>query len=302
MADNLVVVESPAKAETIKRYLGKGFGGLMSYGHVRELPSKGGLAVNPVADFEMSYSISERSTKHVNAIIKAVKKAKALYLATDLDREGEAISWHIVEILQDKKILEQKSVHRVVFNERIKSAIKAMDEPKEISMDLVNAQQARRALDYLVGFNPSPLLWKKIKPGLSAGRVQSPALRLICEREEEIEKFKPVEYWTIHNIIFLQQFLNGTQRIPRKKLKKFDLSNSNEAEAVVELLQKNLTANSKSRVLKKAKKENPAPPFITSTMQQESIRKLIYSPKNHENSPTIIRRNIYRFRDRGLNQ
>ena len=204
MADNLVVVESPAKAETIKRYLGKGFEVLASYGHVRELPSKGGSAVNPVADFEMSYSISERSTKHVNAIIKAVKKAKALYLATDLDREAEAISWHIVEILQDKKILEQKSVHRVVFNEITKSAIKkAMDEPKEISMDLVNAQQARRALDYLVGFNLSPLLWKKIKPGLSAGRVQSPALRLICEREEEIEKFKPVEYWTIHaNIIF----------------------------------------------------------------------------------------------------
>ena len=148
MADNLVVVESPAKAETIKRYLGKDFEVLASYGHVRELPSKGGSAVNPIADFEMSYSISERSTKHVNAIVKAVKKAKALYLATDLDREGEAISWHIVEILQHKKILEQKNVHRVVFNEITKSAIKkAMDEPKEISMDLVNAQQARRALD-----------------------------------------------------------------------------------------------------------------------------------------------------------
>ena len=278
MADNLVVVESPAKAETIKRYLGKGFEVLASYGHVRELPSKGGLAVNPVADFEMSYSISERSTKHVNAIIKAVKKAKALYLATDLDREGEAISWHIVEILQDKKILEQKSVHRVVFNEITKSAIKkAMDEPKEISMDLVNAQQARRALDYLVGFNLSPLLWKKIKPGLSAGRVQSPALRLICEREEEIEKFKPVEYWTIHaNIIFDKSaFESELREYQGKKLKKFDLSNSNEAEAVVELLQKKSNGQFKVKgVEKKRRKKNPAPPFITSTMQQESIRKL----------------------------
>lgn len=278
MADNLVVVESPAKAETIKRYLGKGFEVLASYGHVRELPSKGGLAVNPVADFEMSYSISERSTKHVNAIVRAVKKAKALYLATDLDREGEAISWHIVEILQDKKILEQKSVHRVVFNEITKSAIKkAMDEPKEISMDLVNAQQARRALDYLVGFNLSPLLWKKIKPGLSAGRVQSPALRLICEREEEIEKFKPVEYWTIHaNIIFDKStFESELKEYQGKKLKKFDLSNLGEAETVAGLLQAKSNGQFEVKgVEKKRRKKNPAPPFITSTMQQESIRKL----------------------------
>ena len=278
MADNLVVVESPAKAETIKRYLGKNFEVLASYGHVRELPSKGGSAVNPIADFEMSYSISERSTKHVNAIVKAVKKANALYLATDLDREGEAISWHIVEILQDKKILKEKSVHRVVFNEITKSAIKkAMDDPKEISMDLVNAQQARRALDYLVGFNLSPLLWKKIKPGLSAGRVQSPALRLICEREEEIEKFKPVEYWTIHaDIIFEgQEFEAELKEYQGKKLKKFDLPNL----AKVETAKKSLETSSQGvfvvkSVEKKRRKKNPSPPFITSTLQQESIRKL----------------------------
>ncbi len=278
MADNLVVVESPAKAETIKRYLGKDFEVLASYGHVRELPSKGGSAVNPIADFEMSYSISERSTKHVNAIVKAVKKAKALYLATDLDREGEAISWHIVEILQDKKILEQKNVHRVVFNEITKSAIKkAMDEPKEISMDLVNAQQARRALDYLVGFNLSPLLWKKIKPGLSAGRVQSPALRLICEREEEIEKFKPVEYWTVHaNIIFDKlKFESELKEYQGQKLKKFDLPNFEKVETVVGVLQASSNGQFKVKgVEKKRRKKNPSPPFITSTMQQESIRKL----------------------------
>ena len=175
-----------------------------------------------------------------------------------------------------------------------------MDEPKEISMDLVNAQQARRALDYLVGFNLSPLLWKKIKPGLSAGRVQSPALRLICEREEEIEKFKPVEYWTIHaNIIFDKSaFESELREYQGKKLKKFDLSNSNEAEAVVELLQKKSNGQFKVKVLKKAKEENPAPTFHHINYATR-VDKVDLQPKNHENSPTIIRRNIYRFRDRG---
>ena len=154
MAENLVVVESPAKAETIKRYLGNKFEVLASYGHVRDLPSKGGSAVDPQSNFGMTYSISERSTKHVDAIAKALKKANALYLATDLDREGEAISWHLVEILKQKKILEGKAIHRVVFNEITESAIKqAISSPRGVSMDLVNAQQARRALDYLVGFS-----------------------------------------------------------------------------------------------------------------------------------------------------
>ncbi len=278
MAENLVVVESPAKAETIKRYLGKEFEVLASYGHVRELPSKGGSAVNPIADFEMNYLVSERSTKHVNAIVKAVRKAKALYLATDLDREGEAISWHIVEILEDKKILKKKNVHRVVFNEITETAIKkAMDQPKEISMDLVNAQQARRALDYLVGFNLSPLLWKKIKPGLSAGRVQSPALRLICEREEEIEKFKPIEYWTVHANIILdsQQFESKLVEYKGDKLKQFDMPDLQTVEKVVDCLDEASGGEfCVNAVEKKRRKRNPSPPFITSTLQQDSIRKL----------------------------
>ena len=197
MARNLVIVESPAKAGTIKKYLGKDFEVLASYGHVRDLLPKEG-AVDPSQDFFMRYEVIDRNTKHVDAISRALKKADSLYLATDLDREGEAISWHLLEVLQERKVLKDKDVFRVVFNEITPRAIKdAIAEPRELSMDLVNAQQARRALDYLVGFNLSPLLWKKIKRGLSAGRVQSPALRMICEREIEIEEFKPREYWTL---------------------------------------------------------------------------------------------------------
>ena len=197
MARNLVIVESPAKAGTIKKYLGKDFEVLASYGHVRDLRKKNG-AVDTETNFLMQYEVGERSIKHVAAITKAMKKAQALYLATDLDREGEAISWHLVELLQERNVLIGKDIHRVVFSEITEKAIKgAIAEPREVSMSLVNAQQTRRALDHLVGFNLSPLLWKKIKPGLSAGRVQSPSLRLICEREAEIEKFDPKEYWTI---------------------------------------------------------------------------------------------------------
>ena len=197
MSKNLVIVESPAKAKTIEKYLGKDFGVLASYGHVRDLVPKGG-AVDPDDGFAMKYRIIERNEKHVNAIIKALKKADALYLATDPDREGEAISWHLVELLNEKNALDGKPVHRVVFHEITKNAIQeAIKHPRDISADLVGAQQARRALDYLVGFNLSPLLWKKVQPGLSAGRVQSPALRLIVERELEIEAFNPREYWSV---------------------------------------------------------------------------------------------------------
>ncbi|MDE2089466.1 MAG: DNA topoisomerase I, partial [Gammaproteobacteria bacterium] len=199
MSKNLVIVESPAKAKTIKKYLGKDFEVLASYGHVRDLVPKEG-AVDPDHDFAMKYQLIEKNEKHVQAIAKAAKKADALYLATDPDREGEAISWHLCEILKGLggAPLKDKPVRRVVFHEITQRAIEeAVAQPRELSMELINAQQARRALDYLVGFNLSPLLWKKIRRGLSAGRVQSPALRMIVEREEEIEKFRSREYWTL---------------------------------------------------------------------------------------------------------
>ena len=186
MADNLVIVESPAKAKTIKKYLGKDFEVLASYGHVRDLVPKEG-AVDPDKHFAMNYQSIERNEKHVDAIARALKKSKNLYLATDPDREGEAISWHLRELLQERGELKGKEVKRVVFYEITKGEVqRAVAEPRDLSLDLVNAQQARRALDYLVGFNLSPLLWKKVRRGLSAGRVQSPALRMICEREHEI--------------------------------------------------------------------------------------------------------------------
>src|SRR6187397_1359014 len=197
MAENLVIVESPAKAKTIKKYLGKDFEVLASYGHVRDPVPKEG-AVDPDKHFKMNYQSIERNEKHVDAIARALKKSKALYLATDPDREGEAISWHLRELLEERGDLKGKEVKRVVFYEITKGEVqRAVAEPRDLSLDLVNAQQARRALDYLVGFNLSPLLWKKVRRGLSAGRVQSPALRLIVEREDEITAFKAQEYWTI---------------------------------------------------------------------------------------------------------
>lgn len=193
----LVIVESPAKCKTIKKYLGSEYEVLASYGHVRDLVPKEG-AVDPANDFSMKYQVIERNDRHVQAIAKALKKSDTLILATDPDREGEAISWHLYELLKNRKLLKDKEVQRVVFNEITKKALQeAVTKPRDLSMDLVNAQQARRALDYLVGFNLSPLLWKKIRRGLSAGRVQSPALRMIVEREEEIEAFIAREYWTI---------------------------------------------------------------------------------------------------------
>jgi len=189
MSKNLIIVESPAKSKTIEKYLGKDFQVLASYGHLRDLIPKEG-AVDPDNDFAMKYQVQDRNQRHVQAITKALKGADTLYLATDPDREGEAISWHLLEMLKAKKLLKNKSVHRVVFHEITKKAVThAIENPGEIAINLVDAQQARRALDYLVGFNLSPLLWKKIRRGLSAGRVQSPALRMIVERELEIEAF-----------------------------------------------------------------------------------------------------------------
>ena len=194
---NIVVVESPAKAKTINRYLGDGYKVLASYGHIRDLPSKNG-SVRPDADFAMDWEIDPKAKKHVSDIASAVKDADHLYLATDPDREGEAISWHVQEVLDQQRLLDGVEVKRVVFNEITKNAIlEAFENPRDLDQELVDAYLARRALDYLVGFTLSPVLWRKLPGSRSAGRVQSVALRLICERETEIEIFKPLEYWSV---------------------------------------------------------------------------------------------------------
>lgn len=277
MSKHLVIVESPAKAKTIKKYLGPEFEVLASYGHVRDLLPKEG-AVDPDNHFEMRYEMIEKNAKHVTAIANAMKKSDALYLATDPDREGEAISWHVYEMLKDKKLLNSKPVQRVVFYEITKSAVQAaIQTPREISMDLVNSQQARRALDYLVGFNLSPLLWRKVRRGLSAGRVQSPALRMIVEREEEIEKFVAQEYWDITaGLEAKKQAFNAKLIIYKgEKLEQFSITSQENADEVKAALVK--AAKGKllvTKVEKKQRKRNPAAPFITSTLQQEAARKL----------------------------
>ncbi|MEX2480404.1 MAG: DNA topoisomerase I [Gammaproteobacteria bacterium] len=282
MTSNLVVVESPAKASTIKKYLGKDFEVLASYGHVRDLLPKEG-AVDTAHDFGMKYEVIERNAKHVDAISKAMKKADVLYLATDLDREGEAISWHLVELLQQRGCLKGKDIYRVVFHEITERAIKeAIDAPRKVSMELVNAQQARRALDYLVGFNLSPLLWKKIKRGLSAGRVQSPALRLICEREAEIEKFVAREYWTIEADLSAGKagFVGRLSEFEGEKVRQFTVVNEDQATSIRErLLEAAAGELVVGKIEKKQRKRNPAPPFITSTLQQEAVRKLGFTAK-----------------------
>ncbi len=277
MVKNLLIVESPAKAKTIKKYLGKDFEVLASYGHVRDLLAKEG-AVDPAHEFAMTYALIEKNAKHVELIVKAFKAADALYLATDPDREGEAIAWHIYEILKHKKALKNKPVYRVVFHEITKSAVNAaVANPRDISMDLVNAQQARRALDYLVGFTLSPLLWKKVRRGLSAGRVQSPALRLIVEREEEIEAFKTQEYWTItaNNKADNQDFLARLIEYNREKLAQFSITTESQANEIKQQLEKMAQGHLQvTKVEKKQRKHNPAAPFTTSTLQQEAGRKL----------------------------
>jgi DNA topoisomerase-1 len=277
MPKNLVIVESPAKAKTIKKYLGSDFTVMASYGHVRDLLPKEG-AVDPAHKFKMHYALIEKNSKHVAAIVAAMKKADALYLATDPDREGEAISWHVYCILQEKKALKNKETHRVVFHEITHAAVKAaIEHPREISMDLVNAQQARRALDYLVGFNLSPLLWRKVRRGLSAGRVQSPALDMITKREEEIEKFISQEYWSIvaEAVTEKQAFNAKLTTYQGKKLEQFTITTTEQAEDIKSQLIK--AAHGKLHVIKvekKQRKRNPAAPFTTSTLQQEAARKL----------------------------
>jgi len=282
MSKNLVIVESPAKCKTIEKYLGKDFQVLASYGHVRDLIPKEG-AVDTENDFAMKYQIIERNQRHLQEITKAVKKADTLYLATDPDREGEAISWHVFEHLNSKKALKNKEVQRVVFHEITKKAVtEAIAKPTELSITMVNAQQARRALDYLVGFNLSPLLWKKIRRGLSAGRVQSPALRMIVERELEIEAFETKEYWshTAELIAEKQSFKAKLTHFEGEKLKQFSITDGERAESVKKALTK--AADGQlivEKLEKKQRKRNPAAPFITSTLQQEASRKLGFTTK-----------------------
>ena len=280
MPSHLLVVESPSKAKTLKKYLGKDFEILASYGHVRDLVPKTG-AVDPDDGFRMKYEIIDRNAKHVENIAQAVKNADTVMLATDPDREGEAIAWHLSEILRARKALKAKQLKRVVFYEITESAVKeAVKHPRTISMELVNAQQARRALDYLVGFNLSPLLWKKIRRGLSAGRVQSPALRLIVEREQEIEAFKSQEYWTIHfdserdRIAFTAKLTH----FKGEKLDQFAVGNAGRQEDICRFLESHAKGSARVKEIEKKRKlRSPAAPFTTSTMQQEAVRKLGFS-------------------------
>jgi len=278
MSSSLVIVESPAKCKTLERYLGKDFKVLASYGHVRDLLPKTG-AVDPQNNFSMRYEAIEKNAKAVTAISKALKKADTLYLATDPDREGEAISWHLHELLKEKGELKNKLVHRVVFHEVTKSAVQdAIKNPRDLASNLVDSQQARRALDYLVGFNLSPLLWKKIQRGLSAGRVQSPALRMIAEREKEIQAFEPREYWTIEADLEHQKnnFNAKLTQFKEDKVKQFTIENTQYAAEIKAILLDKATGGELlvEAVIKKQRKRQPAAPFITSTLQQEAVRKL----------------------------
>ncbi|MDR3424220.1 MAG: type I DNA topoisomerase [Alphaproteobacteria bacterium] len=275
MSHKLVIVESPAKAKTIHKYLGNDYTVLASYGHIRDLPPKDG-SVRPDEDFAMDWELGDRADRPVSEIAKAVKTADVVYLASDPDREGEAIAWHIQEVLRDKGLAKHAPIKRVTFNEITKKTVTdAIDHPREIDQDLVDAYMARRALDYLVGFSLSPVLWRKLPGAKSAGRVQSVALRLICERESEIEKFRAQEFWTIE-----ATFLTAThQSVPAhlthlngKKLDKFALQTEADAQAALSLL--NLLSYQVGAVEKKQTRRNPYPPFTTSTLQQEASRKL----------------------------
>jgi DNA topoisomerase-1 len=278
MAKSLVIVESPAKAKTIEKFLGKGYKVLASYGHVRALPSRKG-SVDVAKDFEPRYEILPKSKAYLDHIRKESADSSELILATDPDREGEAIAWHLLEALGISEEDARLPVRRVTFHEITKNAIrKAMEEPRHIARDLVDAQQARSILDYLVGFNLSPFLWKKIRYGLSAGRVQSVALRLICEREKEIQAFKAEEYWTIEALLKSAgggEFPARLVGMDGRKLEKFDLNNealARQTVAGIEGQEFRIAA-----VTAKEKKRNPAPPFTTSTLQQEASRKLGFS-------------------------
>lgn len=276
----LVVVESPAKAKTINKYLGSDYKVLASYGHIRDLPSKDG-SVDPDNDFAMTWEFSPVGKKHLNDIIAALKDCDTLILASDPDREGEAIAWHILEELKEKKKLNGKKIERVVFHEITKSAVKeGIENPREIDQDLVSAYMARRALDYLVGFNLSPILWRKLPGSKSAGRVQSVALRLICDRENEIDKFRAEEYWTIDVDLLTAQkaeMLTHLINLDGKKLDKFTINSEEKALAAKAKIEAQNFAI--SNVERKKASRYPAPPFTTSTLQQEAARKLRFSAK-----------------------
>jgi DNA topoisomerase-1 len=276
---NIVVVESPAKAKTINKYLGPGYEVLASFGHVRDLPAKDG-SVNPEQDFHMIWEVDDKSQKRLNDIARAVKGASKLILATDPDREGEAISWHVLEVLKQKKALQKQTIERVVFNAVTKQAVlDAMKHPRTIDSALVDAYLARRALDYLVGFTLSPVLWRKLPGARSAGRVQSVALRLVCDRELEIEKFVPREYWSLVATLATPRNETFEARLvgaDGQKIQRLDIGSGAEAEAFKQALETALfTAAS---VEARPARRNPPPPFTTSTMQQEASRKLGFAP------------------------
>ncbi|HSE77802.1 MAG TPA: type I DNA topoisomerase, partial [Alphaproteobacteria bacterium] len=276
---DVVIVESPAKAKTINKYLGPGYAVLPSYGHVRDLKEKDG-AVEPQSGFAMHWQVSDRAKKALSEIIRALKGADRLYLATDPDREGEAISWHLKQVLDEAKKLRDIEVKRVVFNEITKSAVlEAMKNPRDLDRDLIEAYLARRALDYLVGFTLSPVLWRKLPGSRSAGRVQSVALRLICEREKEIERFRPREYWTVDaefRTAAGAPFVARLTHLDGRKLDRFDLADEASAAAAKSAIEAGdpyaVVAVEKKRV-----RRNPLPPFTTSTLQQEASRKLGFS-------------------------
>ncbi len=280
----VLVVESPAKAKTINKYLGPGYTVLASFGHIRDLPPKDG-SVRPDEDFAMSWHVDERAQKRIKDIADALKGAEKLILATDPDREGEAISWHVLEVLKQKKALGKTDVERVVFNAITKNAVlEAIANPRELNVELVDAYLARRALDYLVGFTLSPVLWRKLPGAKSAGRVQSVALRLVVDRELEIEAFKTDEYWTVdaHVIAYgadaaPKPFAARLTHLAAKKLDRLGIGSEAEAKTAVEAIKsRKFTIGS---VESKPVKRHPAPPFITSTLQQEAARKLGFSAK-----------------------
>ena len=272
---DVVVVESPAKAKTINKYLGGGYKVIASFGHVRDLPAKDG-SVRPEEGFAMDWESEERGERQLREIASALKGAKRLFLATDPDREGEAISWHVREMLEKKRLLKGLEVHRITFNEITKRAVQyAIDHPRDLDTPLIEAYLARRALDYLVGFTLSPVLWRKLPGSRSAGRVQSVALRLICEREAEIEVFRPREYWTVETRFATPIEAHFTARLTHldgRRLEQFDLPDEAAAKRAVAAIEAG--EFSVASVEKKRVRRNPQAPFTTSTLQQEASRKL----------------------------
>ncbi|MFL4992927.1 MAG: type I DNA topoisomerase, partial [Microvirga sp.] len=275
----VLVVESPAKAKTINKYLGKDYEVLASFGHIRDLPAKDG-SVDPDDDFRMIWTLEDRGSKRVTDIARAIKGAEKLILATDPDREGEAISWHVLEALREKRVLKDLPVERVTFNAITKDAVlAALRQPREIDQALVDAYLARRALDYLVGFTLSPVLWRKLPGARSAGRVQSVALRLVCDRELEIETFKPREYWSLIATLATKDGGVFDARLvgaDGKKIQRLDIGNGKDAEAFKKDLE--LATFSVANIEAKPAKRHPYPPFTTSTLQQEASRKLGLAP------------------------